>query len=420
MAQKLASRLSAPSVHLSPAQTRRRRHSSVGKIDLGDTQVHALNSIPSRKLRNAQTKAFNTVSKEANDKDVLHKMWVLTKIISVRHTWLPALIILIALRIVYWMSNNYTPTNPLYAFFNLSYAVPGTDPVMYAKGVKDFVFVFHMMIFFTFFREFVMQVICKPIAIRNGLTKRGKIQRFMEQSYSIVYYGISSPLGLYIMYHTPMWFFKTSEFYREYPHKTHEFLFKFYYLAQAGFWAQQSVVLMLHLEKPRKDYNELIFHHIITMSLIFLSYRFHFTWIGLAVYITMDVSDLFLSASKTLNYLNSPLVVPFYISFNFIWFYMRHYLNIKILWSILTEFKTIGPYKLNFKTQQYKCWISQPIVFTLLFLLQCVNLYWFALMVRILIRYIRFNVAKDDRSDDDSSSSMEEEDKEDAKEEKME
>ncbi|QPG73797.1 hypothetical protein FOA43_001111 [Brettanomyces nanus] len=400
---------------LTPPITGRRRHSSVGKFDLGDTSVRALHSIPSRKARYAQAEDLNRVtSKDATDQDVLQKLWISLKILIVRHTWVPPLVVLIVTRTVYILSNNYTASNPLHAFFGLSYQIPGTNPPMYGKGWKDFLFVFHMMIFFTFFREFVMQVILKPLAEYFGLQKRGKKQRFMEQTYSVVYYAITGPLGLYIMYHTPMWFFNTSEFYRDYPHKTHEYLFKLYYLGQAGFWAQQSVVLTLQLEKPRKDFKELVFHHIVTMLLIGLSYRFHFTWMGLAVYITMDISDFFLAVSKTLNYLNSPLITPFFFSFVVVWFYARHYLNIKILWSVLTEFRTVGPYKLSFPDQQYKCWISQPIVFVLIFALQLVNIYWFAMVLRIAYRYIFLNIRKDERSDDESTE--EEEDKEDARE----
>ena len=51
------------------------------------------------------------------------------------------------------------------------------------------------------------------------------------------------------------------------------------------------------LEKPRKDFKELVAHHVITVSLIWLSYRFHFTYMGIAVYITHDVSDFFLAVS---------------------------------------------------------------------------------------------------------------------------
>jgi acyl-CoA-dependent ceramide synthase len=34
-----------------------------------------------------------------------------------------------------------------------------------------------------------------------------------------------------------------------------------------------------------------------TLALIALSYRFHFTYIGIAVYITHDISDFFLAVS---------------------------------------------------------------------------------------------------------------------------
>jgi acyl-CoA-dependent ceramide synthase len=231
----------------------------------------------------------------------------------------------------------------------------------------------------------------------------GKINRFMEQTYSIVYYGISGPFGLYIMYHTPIWYFNTTAFYEHYPHKTHELLFKVFYLLQASFWAQQSAVLALQLEKPRKDFYELVFHHIVTIALIFLSYRFHFTWMGLAVYITMDISDLFLAISKTLNYLESQLVGPFFLLFVGMWVYLRHYLNIVILWSCLNEFRTVGDFTLNWDTQQYKCWISQIITFSLILALQIVNVYWLFLILRIAYRLITTNIAEDVRSENEDS-----------------
>ena len=43
---------------------------------------------------------------------------------------------------------------------------------------------------------------------------------------------------------------------------------KRYYLMQAAYWCQQFIVLALKLEKPRKDYNELIAHHLVTLWLV--------------------------------------------------------------------------------------------------------------------------------------------------------
>jgi acyl-CoA-dependent ceramide synthase len=378
----------------------------VGKMDLGDNAVPGIQSGRSNtdviKANEQYKKELNKISKDFNDIDVFEKMYMSAKILCYRYIWIIPLIIVIMLNVIYFLSNNYTESNPLYKFLNLSYRIPNTNPPKYDKGWNDFCFVFYMMIFFTFLREFMVQMILRPLAIWNGLSGKSKISRFTEQTYAVFYYGITSPFGLYLMKNSPMWFFKTDEFFKEYPHREHLWLFKFYYLFQAGFWSQQAVILMFQIEKPRKDFKELVFHHIVTILLISLSYMFNFTWMGLAIYITMDVSDFFLGMSKTLNYVGSFLEVPFFIVFMFVWIYTRHYLNLKILWSVLTEYLTVGPSILDFKSQQYKCWISQPMVFTLIFALQMVNAYWLFLILRIMVRVVFYNIKKDERSDSES------------------
>lgn len=119
----------------------------------------------------------------------------------------------------------------------------------------------------------------------------------MEQMYTAVYFFFLGPAGLYVMKSTPVWYYNTAGMYENFPHRTHEAGFKFYYLFQAAYWSQQAIVLVLGMEKPRKDFKELIAHHICTLALIGLSYRFHFTYIGLAVYNTHDISDFFLAVS---------------------------------------------------------------------------------------------------------------------------
>jgi very-long-chain ceramide synthase len=115
--------------------------------------------------------------------------------------------------------------------------------------------------------------------------------------YTAMYFAIFGPFGLYVMSRGPLWYFDTTAMFEGFPHRSHEGLFKAYYLLQASYWSQQAIVLMLQLEKPRKDFKELVGHHIITLSLIGLSYRFHFTYMGIAVYITHDISDFFLAVS---------------------------------------------------------------------------------------------------------------------------
>lgn len=394
---------------LSPesAETKhRRRGSSVGKINVGDTSVPGFSTMKVSAIQ--RQKLFNRIQElsgeSRTDIALLRKMWFAYKELTFRHTWVnPFLIMGLILAAYLFGDQNTNLHNFLGKMIRVSYRIDGTD--QYGKGTNDFYFVGFYALFFTFLREFLMCCVFRPAAHILGVRKQAKVKRFMEQAYSMFYYGLLGPFGLWVMSQGPLWFFETTPFYTEYPHKTHDWYFKVYYLGQAAFWVQQSVVLVLQLEKPRKDFYELILHHIVTIALIWCSYRFHFTWMGLEVYVTMDVSDFFLSTSKTLNYLDSPLAGPFFLIFVVVWIYLRHYINLRILWSILTEFRSVGEWELNWDTQQYKCWISQPIVFGLLFALQLLNAYWLFLIFRILYRYIKGGVAADERSDDEDEDS---------------
>lgn len=225
-----------------------------------------------------------------------------------------------------------------------------------------------------------------------------------------MYFAIFGPYGMYVMSRGPQWYFNTTAMFEGFPHKQHEGIFKAYYLLQASYWSQQAIVLLLQLEKPRKDFRELVLHHIVTLMLIALSYRFHFARMGIAVYITHDVSDFFLATSKTLNYLDHPLVGPYFGFFIFVWIYMRHYINLNILYATLTEFRTVGPFELDWAAEQYKCWISQYVAFSLLASLQAVNLFWLFLILRIAKNYVVTTVAIDERSDNEEEDEEKKED----------
>lgn len=203
-----------------------------------------------------------------------------------------------------------TPTNPLHSAIFLSYPLDPSNPLIpadvrsdpeapvhYGKGLKDFAFFAFYVVVLSFTRESIMQLALRPLARWFGIRARAKQNRFMEQVYTALYFGIFGPYGLWVMYNSPVWYFDTIGMYETFPNRTHDALFKAYYLLQASYWGQQAIVLCLMLEKPRRDFKELIAHHIVTLSLIWLSYHFHFTYMGLAVYITHDVSDFFLAVS---------------------------------------------------------------------------------------------------------------------------
>lgn len=61
-------------------------------------------------------------------------------------------------------------------------------------------------------------------------------------------------------------------------------LLKRYYLMQLAYWCQQLLVLVLRLEKPRKDFTELVIHHFVTI------------WLVLFVFTLLILLKLYLSA----------------------------------------------------------------------------------------------------------------------------
>lgn len=103
--------------------------------------------------------------------------------------------------------------------------------------------------------------------------------------------------------------------------------------------------------------------------------------------------------SKSLNYIDNPLQGPSFAWCIAVWIYLRHYINLRILYSILTEFSTVGPYELNWKEEQFKCLLSNVITFALLAALQALNLFWLYCLMRSAYRFVFQGIAKDDRSE---------------------
>lgn len=399
---------------------RRRKSSALGSdIRVGDTAPalatsRASLSAGSQDLKPLTSSAPGSKASAGNKKKRRRPRGLVARVSHtvVKHTWvLPATILLFFLA---GYAINPNESNPLHRFIFLSYPLPQEDPskpIQYGKGLWDIAFVSFYTVVLTFTREFIMQEMLKPLARYAGIP-RGKYARFMEQAYTAVYFAFLGPAGMYVMSRTPVWYFNTRGMYEDFPHRTHEAVVKFYYLFQAAYWAQQAIVLVLGMEKPRKDFKELIGHHIVSLALIALSYRFHFTYMGIAVYTTHDISDFFLATSKTLNYIDHPIVGPYFFLFMCTWIYLRHYINLKIIWSLFTEFRTVGPFELNWETEQYKCWISQVITASLLASLQALNLFWLFFIVRIAYRFLRDKTADDDRSEDEDEEPEEEEEEE--------
>ncbi|ORY35426.1 putative phingosine N-acyltransferase protein [Naematelia encephala] len=291
-------------------------------------------------------------------------------------------------------------TNPFEPLLWLSNKLPNGS---YTKGWGDILFVLNHVIFWSFVRQTVTIHFLRPLAKYLGIRGQ-KIMRFTEQGYAIFYMGIAGCCGIYVMHGLPTWWYKTEHFWLEYPHREMSFELKLYYLMQFSYWLQQTIILAAKVEKPRKDFRELVMHHMVTLWLIGWSYGLYLTYIGVSIFVTMDISDVFLALAKCVNYVDEGASAPVFAVFVGVWTYFRHYLNIRVLWSVYTQFDLIPEqYRTRFAPldDQWMDWWMKWQIFVPIFLLQCINVFWYFLILRILYRAVVVKTIADERSDDE-------------------
>ncbi|CDS13863.1 hypothetical protein LRAMOSA06037 [Lichtheimia ramosa] len=275
----------------------------------------------------------------------------------------------------------------------------------FEKSLWDITFLMFYICVFTALRAVVMNHMLIPLAKAVGVSKK-KYERFAEQGYSCLYYSISFSCGAYIMYHSP-WYNDTSYFWRDYPVTDYDKLFKYYYLVQYAFWLQQ--IFVLQIEAPRKDYRELVLHHINTLLLIFFSYGCNFTRVGNAVFVYMDLPDAFLALAKLLNYSLPGIVCNFTFFVMLVsWMYTRVYLYGGVIWSTFTEPDLYVPeFKLDPLNGNWFPYFVKYIILGLMLGLYILVLFWTVMIFKVLYRVITSTAASDVRSDDEEEEPVE-------------
>ncbi|KAF9055413.1 longevity assurance proteins LAG1/LAC1 [Hymenopellis radicata] len=295
--------------------------------------------------------------------------------------------------------------NLFQVFFLLSHYVPTSSPddPRYQKGYYDLAFIAYYIVFWSMVRQLITVNLCQPAA-RYFRIRKVKLERFGEQGYATIYFFVMGCWGYRIMGQLPTFWYRTEYFWLDYPHWDMKPELKRYYLMQMAYWCQQFLVLVLGLEKPRKDYAVLVVHHFVTIWLVGWSYMTNMTVLGSAVYMSMDIPDSSLALSMLLNYMQKERskTIAFAVLL-VLWTYFRHYLSLVILWSVWFEFELI-PEAARVWHPPSGYWMPPWIryqMFIPLALLQGLNLFWYFLIMRILVRTLLYSKLDDERSDDE-------------------
>ncbi|KAJ1976684.1 Sphingosine N-acyltransferase lag1 [Dimargaris verticillata] len=270
----------------------------------------------------------------------------------------------------------------------------------YRNTLDDAYFVTFWVIAFTLIRAATMKYLLGPLADQfQSLKELSKRVRFCEQLWLVIYYAISFTVGMWIMSTMPHWM-NTRELWVGYPHVELTYRFKAYYLMSMGFWLQQLYVLQI--EEKRKDFYQMLSHHLITCTLVVASYATHYTRVGNAVLCTMDFADIFLSGAKVLRYMRFMTLCNVMFGFFVLsWVVTRHIIYGILMYSIHSESLLINDSPIMYPDESY---FSPEVInsfLVLLGLLQLILIYWFVLILRIIIRVVKGEEAEDDRSADE-------------------
>lgn len=309
-------------------------------------------------------------------------------------------------------------------FFKLSYYSSETG--LYIAGWDDACLVLFWIVAFTGIRCSVMDYVMMPFARRYGIKTISGQVRFAEQGWLFIYDSIFWTLGMYIMYHSDYWW-NIDAVWEDWPNREIDGLRKWYILAQYAFWLQQIIVV--NIEKRRKDYWQMFLHHIVTTSLIFSSYCYNQTKVANLILCTMDIVDIILPFAKCLKYLGFTTICDYLFGlFMVTWFFTRHVYYPFICWSLYFHTPTVmnlgcyrgghgqieGPFpppdkywhllEPFYDQTGVVCWdlnINNLFLGALLFL-QGIALLWFYMVIKVALKVLKGNTADDLRSDDEA------------------
>ncbi|KAG8891976.1 sphingosine N-acyltransferase lag1 [Tulasnella sp. 417] len=239
----------------------------------------------------------------------------------------------------------------------------------------------------------------------KGLTKRQrldekKVTRFAEQGWSFFYYIVYWSFGMWIHVNSPWYPFKLDNLWIGYPHTPIPGPVKFYYLSQLAFWLNQ--VIVLNLEERRKDYHQMMTHHIITTTLMVMSYVNGFTRVGCLILVLFDLCDILLPLAKMFKYMSlEPLPDITFGLFLLSWLVTRQGLYTFVVRSVVFD----TPYLLPFREDgapepaiTRRRWATYSVLLTGLAIL---SLIWLLEIARVAKSAVMGKPVEDTRSDEE-------------------
>jgi hypothetical protein len=225
---------------------------------------------------------------------------------------------------------------------------------------------------------------------------KGKVDdefKFSESVWKTIIYGILWFDAIYVVY-LQEFYTNTKKCWEDYPDPQLSFSFRLWFFLQLGYYWSCFFFQRFNFEVRRKDYNQMLIHHVFAIILLTGSYALGYSYIGGVILFLNDFNDWILNVGKIFLYIRKKYIADILFPvFILSWGYNRIYLGLgKVLYSCFFEARQVNPTisPVSFYT------FSAGLV-TLYFL----NCWWFYVMCKMGVRVmLKQNVLFDSREAD--------------------
>eukprot|EP00797_Seminavis_robusta_P001421 Sro1089_g240070.2 (199) ;mRNA; r:15583-16179 len=150
-------------------------------------------------------------------------------------------------------------------------------------------------------RSYVLLPLLKQLGTRLGRAAHGQkwveqnqdsIQHFSDFSFRFLFRCVVTGLGLYEYWQSPDYWHTTSLIWEGYPHHVASNTVQILYLLQLAYHVEDLAGVLIEGKSTRKDYVEMIIHHIVTAILLYGSTLYSLSRIGVIVSTMHMITDV--------------------------------------------------------------------------------------------------------------------------------
>lgn len=243
-------------------------------------------------------------------------------------------------------------------------------------------------------------LLVSPLLMRFLTLELATRRKFEQSVMELLIYAAFSIIGLRIVPWQP-WAWPSSRWWKGYHEGEHAMMrsdLRCYYLMYMARYIQG--IISVFLEPKRKDFAAMLCHHSVTVLVIYASYVTGWNRVGVCVMATLDPADVLLHAAKICKYMEKSTKRP-----SRAWKFMANRIfEMFALTFVVTRLLVYG----------YICWSAQfeATVYIIqdavaivcqssLWILFCLQVYWFSLLCKAVVQVLSGNDLEDARSDDE-------------------